>query len=225
MTTQRSHTRKPLAILAGIGLLVIGHSLTEDSPAQFSRTLPFLLMLILGELVREWTVARLAPTADERTMRRRRYHQWIALIAGIGFMALSVIGAVDEWWPRRGVWGYALFAAGMIGLGVSAGIMLVRSRTDADAKLAEMARGGQQPVSNALSPLAFPLVFVVTLVIFAMANATAIDTLLSQQALNSRQWIRVIVSAVLCGGLAFIVMRKLNEFADRPFDAANPDLT
>lgn len=76
MTTHRAYEGEPFAIFAGIGLIIIGHSLTQDSPATFSRTLPFLLMLILGELVREWTVGRLSPTADEHTMR------WIrALVA------------------------------------------------------------------------------------------------------------------------------------------------
>lgn len=225
MTSHRAYTRKPFAILAGIGLLIISHSLTEDLPATFSRTLPFLLMLILGELVREWTVGRLSPTADEHTMRRRRTHQWMALMAGITCMALPVIGAGAEWWPRRGIWVYALFAAGMIGFGVSAGIMLVRSRTVADAKLAERVRTGRQPVSEPPGPLVYVVVFSVALLLFAMANATAIESLVARQALDSRQWIRAIVSAVLCGGLTFVVMRKLNESADRPIDVANPDPT
>jgi hypothetical protein len=223
VTTRRPHARRPVAILAGLAVLVIVHSLTQDSPARFSRTLPFLLVMILSELVREWTVGRLAPTADEHALRRRRRYQWLALLAGVACMALAVIGAINEWWPSRGLWGYALFTAGMIGFGVSAGIMLVRSLAAADAKRAAMARAGQSPESSPPGPLVFLLVFVGTLAIFLMANATVIDTLLSQQALNSRQWIRLIVSAVFCGGLAFVVMRITNEHADRQFDPANPD--
>lgn len=223
MTPRRPHARRPVAILAGIVVLVIVHALTQDSPARFSRTLPFLLVMILSELVREWTVGRLVPTADEHVLRRRRRDQWLALLTGVACMALAVIGAINEWWPSRGLWGYALFTAGMIGFGVSAGIMLVRSRAAADAKRAEMVRAGQSPEGSPPGPLVFLLVFVVTLAIFLMANATVIDTLLAQQALNGRQWIRVIVSAVLCGGLAFIAMRIVNEQADRQFDPANAD--
>lgn len=224
MTTPRPHTRTPLAILAGIGILIIGHSLTEPSSAQFSRTLPLLLILILGELVREWTVARLAPTVDERVLRRRRHYQRFALVAGIACMALSVIGAVADWWPAHGPVVDALFASGVVSLAVFLGLLFVRTQAAADARLAELARAGQSPDDNPPGPLVFLLVFCAALVLFATANVTAIDALLSQQALNSRQWIRFIVSAVLCGGLSLVVLRKLNEPADRPSDPANPDL-
>ena len=61
----------------------------------------------------------------------------------------------------------------MIGLAMSAGIMLVRSRAAADARRAAMARAGQPPVSALPGPLVFLLVFVVTLAIFLMAKAFA----------------------------------------------------
>jgi len=101
----------------------------------------------------------------------------------------------------------------------SPGAMLVAARASADAK----ARIGQQSTHELSGPLVFVLVFAAALIFFAMANATAIESLLAQQELNSRQWIRLIVSASLCGGLVFIMMRKLNEVAERSLDPTSPD--
>lgn len=223
MTTERLHTRKPLALLGGIGILVIGHSLIQDSPAHFVRTLPFLLMLILGELVREWTVGRLSPATDEDTARRRRRLGWIAGIAGMLLMTAPLLGLVVEWLPKRSLWVYALFGASMVCAGITTAVMFVGANAALAVKRAEAASTGRPLAGDPPGPLAFVLVFLVALVLFAMANATAMDSLFTHHALSSRQWVRLIVSAVLCGGLAVVVMRKLNEAADRPFDPANPD--
>ncbi|MFA6165647.1 MAG: hypothetical protein WC700_03455 [Gemmatimonadaceae bacterium] len=225
MTAPRRHTRTPLAVLVSIGFLVIVHSMTQDSPAHFSRTLPFLLMMILGELVREWTVGRLSSSTDEETRRRRRRLGWIAGIAGIVFLTIPLTGLVTEWLPKRSLWVYALAAASLVCLGVLAAVMMVSAQATLNAKRAEAARAGEQLALKPPGPLIFLAVLVSALLMFASVNATVIGSLFAHQTLGAAQWVRVIVSALLCFGLVYAIMRKLNEFADRPFDPANPDLT
>ena len=95
MTTPRRGSYKLVVLSASISLLIGSHFATQDSSAAWTRTLPLLLMLILGELVREATAERLAPVVDERAARRRRQLQWLTLIAGFVFLALPVGGISD----------------------------------------------------------------------------------------------------------------------------------
>lgn len=226
MTTPRPHTRRPLAVLGGgIAILILVHTTWQESTATFFLTLPFLLMTILGELVREWTVARLSPASDDQTRRRRRRLGWITGTAGVAFLAVPIIGIVAEWLPKRGLWVYALAAASLVCMGVLAAVMLVSAQATSNAKRAEAARAGQPLALEPPGPLAFLFVLAGALTMFALANATVIESLLSHQALSAAQWVRVSVSAFLCGGLVIVIMRKLNESADRPSDPANPDPT
>ena len=225
MTTRPAATRAPLAVLGSVGILVFVHSLTQDSPAHFSRTLPFLLMMILGELVREWTAGRLSSSTDEETRRRRRRLGWIAGIAGILFLTIPLTGVATEWLPKRSLWVYALVAASLVCLGVLAAVMMVSAQATLNAKRAEAARAGEQLALKPPGPLTFLFVLASALLMCASVNATVIESLFAQQTLSAAQWVRVLVSALLCFGLVYAIMRKLHEIADRPFDPANPDLT
>ncbi|MHB0964056.1 MAG: hypothetical protein ACYC5V_12695 [Gemmatimonadaceae bacterium] len=225
MTTPHPRTRRPVAVLVSIGILVMVHSLTHDSPARFSRTLPFLLMMILGELVREWTVGRLSSSTDEETRRGRRRLGWVAGIAGALLLSIALIGLVTKWLPSGSLWVYLLAAASLVCSGVLAAVMMVNAQATLDAKRAEAARTGEPLALTPPGPLTFLLVLVSAIAMFAAINATVIESLLTRQALGAVQWVRVILTALLCFGLVYAILRKLNEFADRRFDPAHPEST
>lgn len=224
MTESHRVRRGPLALAAGIAILVFGHSALQESAEMWVRGLPYLLILILGELVREWTTARLAPTLDEPTTRARRRLQWIALVAGIGFLGLPVGALATEALPKHSLWFFPFLAAGICSFGVFSAAMLVESKAKLDAKLAEAARTGV-PLDHAPpGPFVFMVVLGGALVLFAMINAGNIEMLVAGRALSAMQSVRVLLSAIICGGFAFLIWRTLNSFSDRLLDQSNPEV-
>jgi hypothetical protein len=222
MTVPRRPTRKPLALLFGIGILVLGHSATQDSPNKWTHALPLLLILILGELVREWTAARLTPLTDEGDARRRQRLLWLTLTAGLALIALP-IGAVQLGLISKfSLWPLTLLAAGIVCLGVSSAIMLVRAQTALDESRAQRARDGLDSALESPGPLARLAVFAAAVVLFTVTNATFIERLLANQAIRVAHWTRLFVSALLCFGLAFLVLSRMTAHSERAPDTV-PD--
>ncbi|MHB8837988.1 MAG: hypothetical protein ACYC7F_03450 [Gemmatimonadaceae bacterium] len=224
MITAQGHiTRKPLALAAGIAILIFGHSAMQESAATWLRSLPVLLILILGELVRERTVSRLSPSLDEPTVRARRRLRWLSLTAGIGFLALPVGALLSGMMSKYSPWAYAYLAASIISFGVLSAVLLVEAKGRLDARLAEAARSGVRPEHSPPGPFTFMLVLAAALVVFAIVNASNIESLVAGRAFSAMQWVRVLVSALICGGFAFIAWRAMNTFSDRLLNPTSPE--
>lgn len=223
MTVPRRHSRRPLALLASIGILVLGHSATQDSPNKWMHALPLLLILILGELVREWTVARLAPSNDVGVTRRRHRVLWLTLTAGLALIALPIVAVQMALISKFSQWPLTYLAAGIVCLGVSSAIMFVQAQDALDAKRAAMRLAGESPAFEPPGPLTILLVVLAALVFFVLINATVIETLVAHQALSTAQWIRIVVSALGCSGLAFLVLHRIRAIAEAPSEPARPE--
>ena len=81
----------------------------------------------------------------------------------------------------------------------------------------------RKPELEPPGPLMWLIVFAATLILFAAVNATAIETLLEHDALSTAQLVRIILSAVLCGGFALLVVSKMRALAEPTADSVSTD--
>ena len=207
MKAAHADAKTPVALLATVVLLLLSHSLTMDSASTWLRSLPFLLILVLGELVREFVVAHVPATADTALRsRRRRLAVWCgvggALIAAFGVAALAL-----HWIPPRSNWIFPLFIAWMVAWSVAAGMTF--------SDMAQKARA--RPVSDRVppSPLVRLSVLLATLLWFGLINVPLYETLQSGHALSVPQLIRFVVSAIACVAFVVAIWRHLDRDADQ----------
>jgi hypothetical protein len=204
-------TRKPLAILIGVVILVLGHSAYQESMSAFGRSLPFLLILILGELTREWVARRLPLTASDAVCARRRIIALLLFLGGATIAAFLVAAVELNWLPKRSVWVFPAFGAFMIAWSIASAFqganLLQRARERALANPhAERWHPG---------PGTFAGVLIAAFILCAMLNASNIEVLASGHILSGAQIVRLVISVVVCVVFATAIWRAMHTQAEQ----------
>lgn len=205
MTTTHRDTRTPKALLVTMVILVISHSLTQDSANAWTRSLPFLLIMVLGELVREYVVARVPACDDAATRaRRRRLAAWWVL-GGMLLAGISVAQLLLGWTAKGSLWVYPLFTAWIASMNVAAGLV--------HADLMQKARA--QPTHERTAPSPFVLIgmIVVGLAAIAAINEPLYESVRAGHGVGVAHAIRLVVSVLMFSAFVVVNWRLLNRSA------------
>ncbi|MBI2407962.1 MAG: hypothetical protein HYV19_06660 [Gemmatimonadetes bacterium] len=210
---------RPRTLLFAIAMLVGGHYATQDSSAAWTRTLPILLLLVLGELVRELVITRLAPTVSAEERQKRTRLAWGLLTVGMLCFVLPVIAVMTSKVARWNSWPLLLFGIGVVVAGVSSGLMAAVARDALDEKLAEARRIGSTEVLDAPGPLLLLLVIVAATGLFATINATVFERLFNGSALTTVGALRLVGTAIGIGGLTIFGWHRIQRRHQQMLDA------
>lgn len=214
------HSKRPLVLLFTLAVLVVGHFATRDASVAWTRAIPILLVMILGELVREWTLARLSPATTVDARKRRRRHLWASVLAGLALLALSIGAAATHRVPTGSVWLYTFFIAGILGLAVAAAFSSAIARDTVAAKLAEARRTGTVHDADVPGPMTLFFVVIASVGLFAAVNAPVFEQLMSRDALSLSLILRLAVTALVIVAFAVFVWRALLHGHEQLLEAA-----
>lgn len=219
MTAHSRRSHRPRALLFAIAILVGGHYAIQDSSVAWTRTLPILQLLVLGELVRELMLTRLSPTTSAEERQKRTRLAWGLLTVGMLCFVLPVIAVVTSKAGRWNSWPLLLFAAGIVVAAVSSALMAAAARDAIDAKLAEATRSGSAEGLDAPGPLLLLLVIIAATGFFAAINATVFERLFNGSALTTVGALRLVGTAIGIGGLTIFGWHRIQRRHQQMLDA------